>query len=129
MSQVTSNHVCDACGNKTNRLGRHALRVYMPWNMDPTTACVDCQRNEGTGLDLNRCNPGHQRVVGETLLQAWVHLMNGLFLFMTRNLGFGFPNDLLGFVVAMELHPRSFFRLSEKEIFFRDFDRRSGLEP
>ena len=129
MSQLSSNNRCNACGNKTSRLRRHALRVHMPWYMDPSTACVDCQRNEGTGLDLNRFHPGHQRVVGETLLQAWVLLMNGIFLFMTKNLGLGSPNDLLGFVVANELHPRS-FRFSEEEIFFfREFDRRSGLEP
>ena len=42
----------------------------MPWYMDPTTACVDCQLNEGTGADLEWFVPGHQRVIGETLLKT-----------------------------------------------------------
>ena len=41
----------------------------MPWYMDPTTACVDCHLNEGTGADLEWFVPGHQRVIGETLLK------------------------------------------------------------
>ena len=101
----------------------------MPWYMDPTTACLDCQRNEDTGADLERFHPGHQRFVGETLLRAWVLVMNGIFLFLAGDLGLGSFNDLLGFVVANELCPKS-FRFSEEEIFhFREFDMRFGLEP
>ena len=101
----------------------------MPWYMDPTTACVDCQRNEGTGADLERFHPGHQRIIGETLLRAWVLVMNRIFLFLARDLGLGSFNDLLGYVVANELCPKS-FQFSEEEIsHFREFDRRSGLEP
>ena len=42
----------------------------MPWYMDPTTACVDCQRNKGTGADLKRFHPGHQRIIGEDPTQG-----------------------------------------------------------
>ena len=95
----------------------------MPWYMDPTTACVDCQRNEGTGADLERFQPGHQR----TLLRAWVLVINGIFLFLPGYVGLGSFNDLLGYVVANELCPKS-FRFSEEEIFhFREFDMRSSL--
>ena len=55
--------------------------------------------------------------------------MNGIFLFMARELGLGGIYDLLGYVVAHNLYP-NIFRFSEDELFFfRDFDRRSGLEP
>ena len=55
--------------------------------------------------------------------------MNGIFLFLAGDLGLGSFNDLLGYVVANELCPKS-FRFSEEEIFhFREFDMRSGLEP
>ena len=55
--------------------------------------------------------------------------MNGIFLFLARDLELGSSNDLLGFVVATELCPKS-FRFSEEEIsHFREFDMRSGLEP
>ena len=55
--------------------------------------------------------------------------MNGIFLFMARELGLGSIHDLLGYVVAHNLYP-NIFRFSEDELFFfRDFDRRSGLEP
>ena len=79
----------------------------MPWYMDPTTACVDCQRNEGTGADLKLFHPGHQRVIGEILLTACVLVMNGIFLSLAGDLGLGPFNDLLGFVVANELCPKS----------------------
>ena len=55
--------------------------------------------------------------------------MNGIFLFMARELGLGGIHDLLGYVVAHNIYP-NIFRFSEDELFFfREFDRRSGLEP
>lgn len=55
--------------------------------------------------------------------------MNGIFLFLARDLGLGSFNDLLRFVVANELYSKT-FRFSEEEItHFREFDKRSGLEP
>ena len=101
----------------------------MPWYMDPSTACVDCQRGEGCPRDVERFHRMHQRIIGDYLLEAWFLLMNGIFLFMARELGLGSIHDLLGYVVAHNLYP-NIFRFSEDELFFfRDFDRRSGLEP
>ena len=55
--------------------------------------------------------------------------MNGIFLFLAKELGSGTLNNLLGFTLAHALFPMS-FRFSEDEIFFfREFDRRYGLEP
>ena len=100
----------------------------MPWYMDPSTACVDCQRGEGCSRDVERFHRMHQRIIGDYLLEAWFLLMNGIFLFMARELGLGGIHDLLGYVVAHNLYP-NIFRFSEDELFFfRDFDRRSGLE-
>ena len=101
----------------------------MPWYMDPSTACVDCQRGQGCPRDVGRFHRMHQRIIGDYLLEAWFLLMNGIFLFMVRELGLGGIHDLLGYVVAHNLYP-NIFRFSEDELFFfRDFDRRSGLEP
>ena len=101
----------------------------MPWYMDPSTACVDCQLCEGTGGDLERFHLGHQWVVGKSLFQAWFLLMNRIFLFLAKELGLGTLSDLLGFTLAHELFAMS-FRFSENEIlFFREFERRSCLEP
>ena len=51
------------------------------------------------------------------------------FFYSWRELGFGGIHDLLGYMVARNLYP-NIFRFSEDELFFfRDFDRRSGLEP
>ena len=80
----------------------------MPWYMDPSTACVDCQLCEGTGGDLERFHPGHQWVARESLFQAWFLLMNGIFLFLAKELGLGTLSDLLGFTLAHELFPMSF---------------------
>ena len=53
----------------------------------------------------------------------------GFFLFLAEDLGLGSFNDLLGYVVAIELCPKS-FRFSEEDIFyFGELHMRSGLEP
>ena len=94
----------------------------MPGYMDPSTACVDCQRGKGCPRDVERFHRMHQRIIGDYLLEAWFLLMNGIFLFMARELGLGGIHDLLGYVVAHNLYP-NIFRFSEDELFFfRDFD-------
>ena len=65
----------------------------MPSIWTLSTACVDCQRYEGTGTDLKLFHPGHQLVMVGTLRQAWVLLMNGIFPFLGRDLGQGSFND------------------------------------
>ena len=120
---------CMFCGEYSVNLRRHALRTHMPLYMDPSTACVDCQCGEGCPRDVERFHRMHQRIIGECLLVALFLLINGIFLFMARELGLCGIYDLLGYVVAHNLYPK-FFRFSEDELFFfRDFDRRSGLEP
>ena len=79
--------------------------------------------------DVERFHCMHQRISGDYLLEAWFLLMNVVFLFMARELGLSGIHDLLGYVVAHNLYP-NICRFSEEEsFFFRDFDRRSGLEP
>ena len=90
--------------------------------MDPSTACVDCQWYEGNGTDLkypSRAPAGHGGYPSAglcpshgTLRQACVLLMNGIFLFVGRDLGLGSFNDSLGCVVENELCPKSFVSLS-----------------
>ena len=101
----------------------------MPWYMDPSTACVDCQRGEGCPRDVEWFHHMHQRIISEYLLEAWFLLINGIFLFMAREFGLDGIHDLLGYVVVHNLY-LNIFRFSEDELFFfRDFDQRSGLEP
>ena len=121
---------CSSCGDYSVNLRRHAMPwpCHMPWYMDPSTACVDYQRGEGCRRDVERFHCMHQRIIGDYLLEAWFLLMNVIFLLMARELGLGGIHDLLGYVVAHNLYP-NIFRFSEDELFFfRDFDRRSGLE-
>ena len=80
---------CMSCGEYCINLRRHALRTHMPWYMDPSTACVDCQRGEGCPRHVERFHHMHQRIIGDYLLEAWFLLMNGIFLFMARELGLG----------------------------------------
>ncbi|MCG8046072.1 MAG: TatD family hydrolase, partial [Candidatus Thiodiazotropha endolucinida] len=56
-------------------------------------------------------------------------LMNGLFLFLSQELGLGSPIDLLGCAALQGLAPSS-VKFSEEEYFFlREYDQRAGLEP
>ena len=52
----------------------------MPWYMDPSTACVDCQRGEGCLRDVERFHCMHQRIIGDYLLEAWF-LLDGMEFF------------------------------------------------
>lgn len=83
----------------------------------------------GKGSEQLKVHGQHQLFSGEYLLQAWFLLMNGLFLFLSQELGLGSPIELLGCVALRELAPTS-VRFSEEEYFFlREYDRRAGLEP
>lgn len=131
---MTSEHKytqnCGLCDFKTNHIRRHVLKVHVPWYLDPSTACVDCQKSEGYGGQLLRFHRRHQLFGGELMMQAWFLLMNGVFLFIGRELGLGgsLP-DLLEFVVTHQLLPTSLDCSEEEYHYFREFDQRSGLEP
>ena len=120
---------CEACGTVGKNPKGHALRAHMPWYMDPSTTCVDCQISEGRGSEFGRFHAMHQHLVGGPLIQAWFFLMNGVFWFLTEELGLGTLNNLLRFVVDKKLYPTSFTFSAEELFFFREFDRRFGLEP
>ena len=120
---------CEACGTVEKNPKGHALRAHMPWYMDPATTCVDCQISEGRGSEFGRFHAMHQHLVGGPLIQAWFFLMNGVFWSLTEGLGLGTLNNLLRFVVDKKLYPSSFTFSAEELFFFREFDRRFGLEP
>ena len=52
-----------------------------------------------------------------------------ILLFLVEELGLGTSSDLLGFVIAQGLFPTSFTFSEDETFFFREFDRRIGLEP
>ena len=89
--------------------------------MDPVTNCIDCQISEVHGIELNRFHTRHQLIVGGPLIEAWFFLMNGVFWFLVEELGLGTCSDLL--------YSTSFIFSAEEIFFFREFDRRFGLEP
>ena len=83
----------------------------------------------GKGSEQLKVYEQHRLFKGEYLLQAWFLLMNGLFLFLSQELGLGSPIELLGRAALRELAPTS-VRISRERIFFlRQYDRRAGLEP
>lgn len=101
------------------------LRSHLPWYVNPSTACIDCQISEGTGSQLTIFHGKHQLIGGDVLLQAWFLLMNGLFLFI----GLSSLDDLLVYFSSLDPAPRQ-FRFSEEELLFlREYDQRAGLEP
>ena len=63
----------------------------MPWYMDPSTACADCQRVEGCLRDVERFLGMHQGIIGDYLLEAWFLLINAIYLFMVRVGSRGYP--------------------------------------
>ncbi|MEW8547610.1 MAG: hypothetical protein AB2693_29225, partial [Candidatus Thiodiazotropha sp.] len=83
----------------------------------------------GNERELQNVHGQHRLFSGENLLQAWFLLMNGLFLFISQEMGLGSPIDLLGCAAVQQLTPFT-LRFSEEEYFFlREYDRRAGLEP
>ena len=54
----------------------------MPWYMDPSTSCVDCQCGEECPRDVERFHCMHQRICGDYLREALFLLMDGIFLFV-----------------------------------------------
>ena len=105
--------------------------IHLPWYFYPSTACSDCLKSEGDGDTLRRFhrNFGHGVISGESLLQAWFLLMNGVFLFIMRELCLDSFTDLLAYAQTLEMSPSS-IRFSEEEcMFLREYDRRAGLEP
>ena len=66
---------------------------------------------------------------GESLLQAWFLLMNGVFLFMSQELGLGSPIEMLGSALVRELLPGPLSFSEEEYFFLGEYDLRAGLEP
>ena len=70
------------------------------------------------------CSPGRS-----SLLQAWFLLLNGLFLFISQEMGLGSPLELLGCAAVTEL-TSPYLRFSQEDyVFLREYDQRAGLEP
>ena len=114
---------CQVCGAHSLHVYRHILRVHLPWYVNPTTSCVDCHVSAGNARELQNMNGRHRLFSGEHLLQAWFLLLNGLFLFISQEIGLRSPMELLGCAAIQELS--SFpLRFSEDEYFFlREYDR------
>ena len=120
---------CQVCGELTTHLFRHMRRAHLPWYLDPASACIDCHMSAGTRKDLHNVHGTHQGFIGEAMIRGWFLLINGLFLFLSQQIGIGSPIELLGCAVVRELSPH-LLRFSEDELFFlREFDSRAGLEP
>ena len=120
---------CQVCGEVDTHLYRHMRRAHLPWYLSPASACIDCHMSAGTMKDLHNVHGTHQLFNGEAMIRAWFLLMNGLFLFLSQELGLGSPIELLGCAAVSELFPCR-LRFSENELFYlREFDSRAGLEP
>ena len=127
--RITFRDQCQVCGANSPHVYRHMLRVHLPWYVNPTTSCVDCHVSAGNARELQNMHCRHRLFSGEHLLQAWFLLLNGMFLFISQEMGLGSPMELLGCTVVQEFTP-SPLRFSEDEYFFlREYDRRAGLEP
>ena len=120
---------CQVCGELTTHLYRHMKRAHLPWYLDLASACIDCHMSARTGRDFRNVHGTLQGFTGEAMIRGWFLLMNGLFLFLSQQVGLCSPIELLGCAVVRELSSR-LLRFSEDELFFlREFDSRAGLEP
>ena len=99
--------------------------------MHPATSCGDCLKSEGNENTIQRFHRdrGHGGVTGDSMLQAWFLLMNGVFFFIMRELDLDSLSDLLSCAGTLGVVPKD-LRFSEEEIvFLREYDRRAGIEP
>ena len=94
---------CEVCDLTTTHLHKHTLRTHVPWYVSPSTAWVDCHKSEGFGKDCDRFYKGHMLISGDNLLRAWSLLMNGLFLFVSKEHGLNSCTDLLTYDAAQHL--------------------------
>ena len=108
---------CQVCEELTTHLFRHMRRAHLPWYLDPASACIDCHMSAGTREDLHNVHGTHQGFTGETMIRGWFLLINGLFLFLSQQIGISSPIELLGCAVVRELSPH-LLRFSEDELFF-----------
>lgn len=120
---------CQVCGQFTKHVKKHYLRSHIPWYMNPATACADCQLSEGTERELRTFHGPHQKFSTDLLIQAWFWLVNGVFLFISHQLGLASISDLLNYIVAHKLFPTTLRFTEEEFVFLSEFDRRAGLEP
>ena len=125
----TFRNKCGVCGAVSPHVYKHLLRVHLPWYLNPATSCVDCHMSAGNVRELRDVHGRHQLFSGESLLQAWFLLLNGLFLFISQEMGLGSPLELLGCAAVTEL-TSPYLRFSQEEyVFLREYDQRAGLEP
>ena len=83
------------CDLPTTHRHKYTLRTQVPWYASPSTAWVDWNKSEGFGKDLDCSHKGYRLISGKKLLRGWFLLMNGLILFMSRELGLlHWPPDL-----------------------------------
>ena len=115
--------VCEVCGWQLRHIKRHVLRIHVPWYMNPSTACIDCQRSESGDTQLRTFHPGHEGFSGEANLGIWFLLVNGIFLFISQSLELASLGDLLPFVMDGQrwVSPPQF--TEEKVFFLREYDR------
>ena len=103
--RITFRDQCQVCGANSPYVYRHMLRVHLPWYVNPTTSCVDCHVSAGNARELQNMHGRHRLFSGEHLLQAWFLLLNGMFLFISQEMGLGSPMELLGCAVVQEFTP------------------------
>lgn len=120
---------CQIRGAITTHVFKHMRRVHFPWYLDPASACIDCHMSAGMERDLENVHGRHQLFTEEAHLSGWFLLMNGLFLFLSQQLGLGSPIALLGCAAVRELSPGR-LKFSKRELLFlREYDSRAGFEP
>ena len=126
MEKSNSINECQTC-NSSRHIKRHVLGEHLPWYVNPTVACVDCHRAKSS--KQSKFHTDHQSICGESLLQAWFLLINGIFHFVIRELCLDSFADLLMFVVDRGLCPNRIQFSEEEIVFLREYDMRAGLEP
>ena len=104
---------CQICGANCPHIYRHMLRVHLPWFMNLATSCIDCHMSAGNERELRNVHGQHQLFSGQSLLQAWFLLVNGMFLFISQEMGLGSPLELLGCAAVTELTSSSPLNFSE----------------
>ena len=121
---------CCVCKTPVLHYKRHLLRDHLPWYVNPSCACVDCQFSEGYVKQLRHFHINHRGISGDFLSEAWFLAMNGLFWYIVRILGLGSLDDLLRLVAGMfEESPKHFGFLPEEIRSLKEYDRQAGLEP
>lgn len=116
------------CTGRSKHLKSHFLRKHVPWYVGQLTACANCQSQEGREYFEKAKHTACDSP--ESLdKETWVHLINGLLLFLTQKLGLASFQELLDLVNEKGVFINLLVFNPQEVALLRHYESINGLYP